>query len=122
MPVLVILTTDTSSASEDEDCLQRPGRLASAPLQSHAGVAPWLDQAVQGSPASSAASCTSSHPGGRPAAVPSAAAVPAGPAALARVGRYSRKGPLQAGEPPRPARPTFSFSYGKCPFSNKSGS
>ncbi|XP_073660726.1 disco-interacting protein 2 homolog A isoform X17 [Tursiops truncatus] len=76
---------DTSSASEDEDSLQRPGRLASAPLQSHAGVAPWLDQAVQGSPASSAASCTSSHPGGRPAAVPSAAAVPAGPAALARV-------------------------------------
>ncbi|XP_033712185.1 disco-interacting protein 2 homolog A isoform X2 [Tursiops truncatus] len=80
---------DTSSASEDEDSLQRPGRLASAPLQSHAGVAPWLDQAVQGSPASSAASCTSSHPGGRPAAVPSAAAVPAGPAALARVDLHS---------------------------------
>uniref|UniRef100_A0A8C9E6R0 DMAP1-binding domain-containing protein n=1 Tax=Phocoena sinus TaxID=42100 RepID=A0A8C9E6R0_PHOSS len=77
---------DTSSASEDEGSLQRPGRLASAPLQSHAGVAPWLDQAVQGSPASSAASCTSSRPGGRPAAVPSAAAVPSGPEALARVG------------------------------------
>ncbi|XP_060007133.1 disco-interacting protein 2 homolog A isoform X6 [Lagenorhynchus albirostris] len=80
---------DTSSASEDEDSLQRPGRLASAPLQSHAGVAPWLDQAVQGLPASSAASCTSSHPGGRPAAVPSAAAVPVGPAALARVDLHS---------------------------------
>ncbi|XP_026981261.1 disco-interacting protein 2 homolog A isoform X5 [Sagmatias obliquidens] len=86
MAVEAYTPPDTSSASEDEDCLQRPGRLASAPLQSHAGVAPWLDQAVQGSPASSAASCTSSHPGGRPAAVPSAAAVPAGPAALARVG------------------------------------
>ncbi|XP_026981313.1 disco-interacting protein 2 homolog A isoform X6 [Sagmatias obliquidens] len=85
MAVEAYTPPDTSSASEDEDCLQRPGRLASAPLQSHAGVAPWLDQAVQGSPASSAASCTSSHPGGRPAAVPSAAAVPAGPAALARV-------------------------------------
>uniref|UniRef100_A0A8C6F1E7 Disco interacting A n=1 Tax=Monodon monoceros TaxID=40151 RepID=A0A8C6F1E7_MONMO len=77
---------DTSSASEDEGSLRRPGRLASAPLQSHAGVTPWLDQAVQGSPASSAASCTSSRPGGRPAAVPSAAAVPPGPAAHARVG------------------------------------
>ncbi|XP_029071170.1 disco-interacting protein 2 homolog A isoform X3 [Monodon monoceros] len=76
---------DTSSASEDEGSLRRPGRLASAPLQSHAGVTPWLDQAVQGSPASSAASCTSSRPGGRPAAVPSAAAVPPGPAAHARV-------------------------------------
>nr|XP_030691548.1 disco-interacting protein 2 homolog A isoform X10 [Globicephala melas] len=85
MAVEAYTPPDTSSASEDEDSLQRPGRLASAPLQSHAGVAPWLDQAVQGSPASSAASCTSSHPGGRPAAVPSAAAVPAGPAALARV-------------------------------------
>nr|XP_058921550.1 disco-interacting protein 2 homolog A isoform X2 [Kogia breviceps] len=82
---------DTSSTSEDEGSLRRPGRLASAPLQSHAGVAPWLDQAVQGSPASAAASSTSSRRGGRPAAAPSAtapgaAAAPAGPSALASVG------------------------------------
>ncbi|XP_059956273.1 disco-interacting protein 2 homolog A isoform X6 [Mesoplodon densirostris] len=76
---------DTSSASEDEGSLRRPGRLASAPLQGHAGVAPWLDQAIQGSPAASATSSTSSRPGGRPAAAPSANAAPAGPAALARV-------------------------------------
>ncbi|XP_068403357.1 disco-interacting protein 2 homolog A isoform X3 [Eschrichtius robustus] len=76
---------DTSSASEDEGSLRRPGRLASAPLQSHPSVEPWLEQVTQGSSTSSSASSTSSHPGGQPAAAPSAAAAPAGPAALARV-------------------------------------
>ncbi|KAJ8793656.1 hypothetical protein J1605_003664 [Eschrichtius robustus] len=75
---------DTSSASEDEGSLRRPGRLASAPLQSHPSVEPWLEQVTQGSSTSSSASSTSSHPGGQPAAAPSAAAAPAGPAALAR--------------------------------------
>uniref|UniRef100_A0A8C2R6G0 DMAP1-binding domain-containing protein n=1 Tax=Capra hircus TaxID=9925 RepID=A0A8C2R6G0_CAPHI len=76
---------DTSSASEDEGSLQRPGRLASAPLQSRPSVEPWPDPAIQGSSTSSSASSTSSHPGGQPAATPSAAAALAGPAALARV-------------------------------------
>ncbi|KAJ1070790.1 hypothetical protein K5549_003769 [Capra hircus] len=78
---------DTSSASEDEGSLQRPGRLASAPLQSRPSVEPWPDPAIQGSSTSSSASSTSSHPGGQPAATPSAAAALAGPAALARVAR-----------------------------------
>uniref|UniRef100_A0A3Q1NMY7 Disco interacting A n=2 Tax=Bos TaxID=9903 RepID=A0A3Q1NMY7_BOVIN len=77
---------DTSSASEDEGSLQRPGQLASAPLQSHPSIEPWPDPAIQGSSTSSSASSTSSHPGGQPAATPSAAAALAGPAALARVG------------------------------------
>ncbi|XP_055975285.1 disco-interacting protein 2 homolog A isoform X5 [Sorex fumeus] len=59
---------DTSSASEDEGSLRRPGRLTSTPLQSHSNVEPWLDRALQGSSTSSSASSTSSHPGGRPAA------------------------------------------------------
>ncbi|XP_057400864.1 disco-interacting protein 2 homolog A isoform X1 [Balaenoptera acutorostrata] len=80
---------DTSSASEDEGSLRRPGRLASAPLQSHPSVEPWLEQVTQGSSTSSSASSTSSHPGGQPAAAPSAAAAPAGPAALARVDLHS---------------------------------
>ncbi|KAM4889136.1 disco-interacting protein 2 homolog A isoform 4-T5 [Thomomys bottae] len=63
---------DTSSASEDEGSLRRPGRLTSTPLQSHPSVEPWLDRVIQGSSTSSSASSTSSHPGGRPAAVPSA--------------------------------------------------
>lgn len=81
MPVLVILTTDTSSASEDEGSLRRPVRLASTPLQSHPSVQPWLGQAGQGSSTSSSASSTSSHPGGSPAAAL------AGPAALAHIGQ-----------------------------------
>ncbi|XP_016067353.1 PREDICTED: disco-interacting protein 2 homolog A isoform X10 [Miniopterus natalensis] len=59
---------DTSSASEDEGSLRRPGRLTSTPLQSHSSVEPWLDRVIQGSSTSSSASSTSSHPGGRPAA------------------------------------------------------
>ncbi|XP_048202013.1 disco-interacting protein 2 homolog A isoform X4 [Perognathus longimembris pacificus] len=62
---------DTSSASEDEGSLRRPGRLTT-PLQSHPSVEPWLDRVIQGSSTSSSASSTSSHPGGRLAAVPSA--------------------------------------------------
>uniref|UniRef100_A0A8C0L7H0 Disco interacting A n=1 Tax=Canis lupus dingo TaxID=286419 RepID=A0A8C0L7H0_CANLU len=65
---------DTSSASEDEGSLRRPGRLTSTPLQSHSNIEPWLDRVIQGSSTSSSASSTSSHPGGRPAAAPSAAA------------------------------------------------
>uniref|UniRef100_A0A8C4LD03 Disco interacting protein 2 homolog A n=1 Tax=Equus asinus asinus TaxID=83772 RepID=A0A8C4LD03_EQUAS len=57
---------DTSSASEDEGSLRRPGRLASTSLQSHSNVEPWLDRVIQGSSTSSSASSTSSHPGGRP--------------------------------------------------------
>ncbi|XP_057552652.1 disco-interacting protein 2 homolog A isoform X3 [Hippopotamus amphibius kiboko] len=70
---------DTSSASEDEGSLRRPGPRASAPLQSWPSVEPWLDPAPQGSSTSSSASSTSSHPGGQPAAAL------AGPAALARL-------------------------------------
>ena len=99
MPVLIILTTDTSSASEDEGSLRRPGRLASAPLQSHPSVEPWLEQVTQGSSTSSSASSTSSHPGGQPAAAPSTATAPAGPAALARVGQCSRRDPSRQGSP-----------------------
>nr|XP_008506889.1 PREDICTED: disco-interacting protein 2 homolog A-like isoform X3 [Equus przewalskii] len=59
---------DTSSASEDEGSLRRPGRLASTSLQSHSNVEPWLDRVIQGSSTSSSASSPSSPPGGRPAA------------------------------------------------------
>uniref|UniRef100_A0A8C0HVJ7 Disco interacting protein 2 homolog A n=1 Tax=Balaenoptera musculus TaxID=9771 RepID=A0A8C0HVJ7_BALMU len=89
MSVEAYTPPDTSSASEDEGSLRRPGRLASAPLQSHPSVEPWLEQVTQGSSTSSSASSTSSHPGGQPAAAPSAAAAPAGPAALARVELHS---------------------------------
>lgn len=108
MPVVVILTTDTSSASEDEGSLQRPGQLASAPLQSRPSIEPWPDPAIQGSSTSSSASSTSSHPGGQPAATPSAAAALAGPAALARVGQYScgdpsrQRSPRPSSDPPSP--------------------
>lgn len=81
MPVVVILTTDTSSASEDEGSLRRPGRLTSTPLQSHSSVEPWLDRVIQGSSTSSSASSTSSHPGGRPAAALT------GPVAHAHIGQ-----------------------------------
>ncbi|XP_023094354.2 disco-interacting protein 2 homolog A isoform X10 [Felis catus] len=78
---------DTSSASEDEGSLRRPGRLTSTPLQSHSNVEPWLDRVIQGSSTSSSASSTSSHPGGRPAAAPSAtAATLTGPVAHAHIG------------------------------------
>ncbi|XP_026897145.1 disco-interacting protein 2 homolog A isoform X9 [Acinonyx jubatus] len=78
---------DTSSASEDEGSLRRPGRLTSTPLQSHSNVEPWLDRVIQGSSTSSSASSTSSHPGGRPAAAPSAAAATlTGPVAHAHIG------------------------------------
>uniref|UniRef100_A0A2K6F6Z9 Disco interacting A n=1 Tax=Propithecus coquereli TaxID=379532 RepID=A0A2K6F6Z9_PROCO len=77
---------DTSSASEDEGSLRRPGRLTSTPLQSHPSVEPWLDRVVQGSSTSSSASSTSSHPGGRPAAAPSAATTPGAAAATALAG------------------------------------
>ncbi|XP_048960464.1 disco-interacting protein 2 homolog A isoform X6 [Canis lupus baileyi] len=78
---------DTSSASEDEGSLRRPGRLTSTPLQSHSNIEPWLDRVIQGSSTSSSASSTSSHPGGRPAAAPSAAATATltGPAAHAHI-------------------------------------
>uniref|UniRef100_A0A8C3W9I1 Disco interacting A n=1 Tax=Catagonus wagneri TaxID=51154 RepID=A0A8C3W9I1_9CETA len=76
---------DTSSASEDEGPLRRPGQPASAPLQSHCSAEPWLDQVARGSSTSSSASSTSSHPGGNPATAPSAAAALAGPAALAHI-------------------------------------
>ncbi|KAM5281321.1 disco-interacting protein 2 homolog A isoform 4-T4 [Ctenodactylus gundi] len=59
---------DTSSASEDEGSLRRPGRLTSTPLQSYPSIEPWLGRVIQGSSTSSSASSTSSHPGGRPAA------------------------------------------------------
>ncbi|KAF3815552.1 hypothetical protein GH733_016825 [Mirounga leonina] len=89
MPV-VILTTDTSSASEDEGSLRRPGRLTSTPLQSHSNIEPWLDRVIQGSSTSSSASSTSSHPGGRPAAAPTAAATTlTGPAAHAHLDVHS---------------------------------
>ncbi|XP_060054816.1 disco-interacting protein 2 homolog A isoform X3 [Erinaceus europaeus] len=61
---------DTSSASEDEGSLRRPGQLTSTPLQNHSSVEPWLDRALQGSSTSSSTSSTSSHPGGTPATVP----------------------------------------------------
>nr|XP_020140389.1 disco-interacting protein 2 homolog A isoform X9 [Microcebus murinus] len=77
---------DTSSASEDEGSLRRPGRLTSTPLQSHPSVEPWLDRVVQGSSTSSSASSTSSHPGGRPAAAPSAATTPGAASATALAG------------------------------------
>uniref|UniRef100_A0A2K5CFE2 Disco interacting A n=1 Tax=Aotus nancymaae TaxID=37293 RepID=A0A2K5CFE2_AOTNA len=77
---------DTSSASEDEGSLRRPGRLTSTPLQSHSSVEPWLDRVIQGSSTSSSASSTSSHPGGRPTAAPSAAATPGATAATALAG------------------------------------
>uniref|UniRef100_A0A452VN26 Disco interacting protein 2 homolog A n=1 Tax=Ursus maritimus TaxID=29073 RepID=A0A452VN26_URSMA len=81
---------DTSSASEDEGSLRRPGRLTSTPLQSHSNIEPWLDRVTQGSSTSSSASSTSSHPGGRPAAAPSAtAAAPTGPAAHAHIDVHS---------------------------------
>ncbi|KAK2089672.1 Disco-interacting protein 2 A [Saguinus oedipus] len=86
MPVIIILTTDTSSASEDEGSLRRPGRLTSTPLQSHSSIEPWLDRVIQGSSTSSSASSTSSHPGGRPTAAPSAAATPGATAATALAG------------------------------------
>uniref|UniRef100_G1QST7 Disco interacting A n=1 Tax=Nomascus leucogenys TaxID=61853 RepID=G1QST7_NOMLE len=77
---------DTSSASEDEGSLRRPGRLTSTPLQSHSSVEPWLDQVIQGSSTSSSASSTSSHPGGRPTTAPSAAATPGAAATTALAG------------------------------------
>ncbi|KAM6222907.1 disco-interacting protein 2 homolog A isoform 5-T5 [Rhynchocyon petersi] len=77
---------DTSSASEDEGSLRRPGRLTSTPLQSHPSVEPWLDRVIQGSSTSSSASSTSSHPGGRPATVPSAAAALTSLVAHAHIG------------------------------------
>ncbi|XP_008590103.1 PREDICTED: disco-interacting protein 2 homolog A-like, partial [Galeopterus variegatus] len=77
---------DTSSASEDEGSLRRPGRLTSTLLQSHSSVEPWLDRVIQGSSTSSSASSTSSHPGGRPTTAPSAAATPGAAAAIALTG------------------------------------
>ncbi|ERE88037.1 putative disco-interacting protein 2 [Cricetulus griseus] len=76
---------DTSSASEDEGSLRRPGRLTSTLLQSHSSIEPWLDRVIQGSSTSSSASSTSSHPGGRPAAAPSAATALAGLTAHAHI-------------------------------------
>lgn len=67
-PLIIILTTDTSSASEDEGSLRRQGRISSTPFQSHSNVEPWLNRVIQGSSTSSSASSTSSHPGGKPAA------------------------------------------------------
>lgn len=78
---------DTSSASEDEGSLRRPGRLTSTLLQSHSGIEPWLDRVIQGSSTSSSASSTSSHPGGRPAAAPSASTALAGLTAHAHIGQ-----------------------------------
>uniref|UniRef100_A0A7N5JRP5 Disco interacting A n=1 Tax=Ailuropoda melanoleuca TaxID=9646 RepID=A0A7N5JRP5_AILME len=74
---------DTSSASEDEGSLRRPGRLTSTALQSHSNTEPWLElgRATQGSSTSSSASSVSSHPGGRPAAALT------GPAAHAHIGQ-----------------------------------
>ncbi|XP_030877686.1 disco-interacting protein 2 homolog A [Leptonychotes weddellii] len=81
---------DTSSASEDEGSLRRPGRLTSTPLQSHSNIEPWLDRVIQGSSTSSSASSTSSHPGGRPATAPTAAATTlTGPAAHAHIDVHS---------------------------------
>lgn len=68
MPVIVILITDTSSASEDEGSLRRQGQITSTPFQSHSNVEPWLNRVIQGSSTSSSASSTSSHPGGKLAA------------------------------------------------------
>lgn len=80
---------DTSSASEDEGSLRRPGRLTSTLLQSHSGIEPWLDRVIQGSSTSSSASSTSSHPGGRPAAAPSASTALAGLTAHAHIDLHS---------------------------------
>ncbi|XP_051042896.1 disco-interacting protein 2 homolog A [Phodopus roborovskii] len=80
---------DTSSASEDEGSLRRPGRLTSTLLQSHSSIEPWLDRVIQGSSTSSSASSTSSHPGGRPAAAPSAAPALAGLTAHAHIDLHS---------------------------------
>ncbi|XP_074175663.1 disco-interacting protein 2 homolog A isoform X5 [Rhinolophus sinicus] len=59
---------DTSSASEDEGSLRRPGQLPSTALQSRASAESWPERAIQGSSSSSSASSTSSHAGGTPAA------------------------------------------------------
>ncbi|OBS60042.1 hypothetical protein A6R68_08839, partial [Neotoma lepida] len=80
---------DTSSASEDEGSLRRPGRLTSTLLQSHSSLEPWLDRVIQGSSTSSSASSTSSHPGGRPAAAPSATTALAGLTAHAHIDLHS---------------------------------
>ncbi|KAF6384591.1 disco interacting protein 2-like protein A [Rhinolophus ferrumequinum] len=58
---------DTSSASEDEGSLRRPGQLPSTALQSRASAESWPERAIQGSSSSSSASSTSSHAGGTPA-------------------------------------------------------
>lgn len=84
IPVIIILTTDTSSASEDEGPSRRPGRLTSTPLQSHGSIEPWLGQVLE---ASSSSSSASSHPGGRPAAAPWAATALTGPTADAHIGQ-----------------------------------
>ncbi|KAK1166303.1 hypothetical protein AOXY_G12898 [Acipenser oxyrinchus oxyrinchus] len=59
---------DTSSASEDEGSLRRPGPPS---------VERWFNRVIQGSSTSSSASSTSSHPGGWPLGQASAAATAA---------------------------------------------
>jgi len=83
MPVIIILITDTSSASEDEGSLRRQGRITSTRFQSHSNVEPWLNRVIQGSSTSSSASSTSSHPGGKPAAASSTATATAAATVLA---------------------------------------
>lgn len=92
MPVIVILITDTSSASEDEGSLRRQGRITSTPFQSHSNVEPWLNRVIQGSSTSSSASSTSSHPGGKPAAASNTATATAAATVLADLMAHTQLG------------------------------
>lgn len=106
---VVVSTTDTSSASEDEGPARRPGRLAAAPPQSRSSLGPRLSPAGPGSSTSSSASSTSSQPGGR------LASALAGPAALGHVGQYRLPRPCTGA--PRPSGPTcrlLGHSCGSC--------
>lgn len=91
-PVIIILTTDTSSASEDEGSLRRQGRISSTPFQSHSNVEPWLNRVIQGSSTSSSASSTSSHPGGKPAAASNTAPATTAATVLADLMAHSQIG------------------------------
>lgn len=90
-----VSTTDTSSASEDEGPVQRPGRPAAAAPQSRPGRGPRLSP---GSSTSSSASSASSQPGG------SLAGALAGPAALGHGGQY--RPPRPCTRAPRASGPT----------------
>lgn len=92
IPVIVILITDTSSASEDEGSLRRQGRITSTPFQSHSNVESWLNRVIQGSSTSSSASSTSSHPGGKPAAASNTTTATAAATVLADLMAHTQLG------------------------------